>query len=36
MPPMTACVQCFRVWPTKRMNFSLVDLENMTKHNKIL
>jgi hypothetical protein len=33
--PMTACVKCYRVWPTKRMNFSIVDLENMKNHNKI-
>ncbi len=33
--PMTACIKCYRVWKTKKMNFNMIDLENMTKHDRI-
>lgn len=33
--PLTACIKCYRVWETRKMNFSMIDLENMSKHNKI-
>jgi hypothetical protein len=33
--PMESCIKCYRVWRTRKMNFSMIDLENMNKHNKI-
>lgn len=30
-----ACVKCFRVWTCRKMNFSVIDMENLNRHNQL-
>jgi translation initiation factor 2 beta subunit (eIF-2beta)/eIF-5 len=33
--PLMACVQCYRVWESKKMMLDLIDLENLRLHNRM-
>ncbi|MBU5214338.1 hypothetical protein [Heyndrickxia oleronia] len=33
--PLQACIKCYRVWNSRKMNFDLIDLENLKNHNQM-
>lgn len=33
--PLKACIKCYRVWTSRQMNFSIIDLENLKHHNRM-
>lgn len=33
--PLQACIKCYRVWQSRKMDFDLVDLKNLKTFNQL-